>query len=608
MKEQIVKHIEAGWEAGRAVLIGRVEEAFRRTEELLRLEDYLREGHKKDNLGKAMKGFGEKSLNLSSLSKVLGAGDVKRLMEKGRYERIHAVQKRTKEILAAWRRTPPSPRMVELTGNADKLLVDAGAHLSTLAEAFKLARIARLETKAKYVQDHHDAFFKDFGWEQFEDEEIRICPPFVILAELTGTEVPELASLIRLVSSGCPVKAVLMRVAPPRRSGKKGRAAALRGSMDVEMLPVALREAYLLQCATSRPEFAKHLAAALSSPRPAVISLFCPDPNRKEGFRTRAEKALSSRAHPIIAYDPDRSVKYMDCFDLSGNPALDRDWPLAKMNYRDEKGQPQELECDYTFANFAVGEPGFEEEFSSMPVDLEGREAVPLARYLALPSEQRPGKVPFVHQLKDKGKLVRLLPSSAMIVQTAERLKLWRALRELAGIGNPHVQAAERRVTSLLRSEQETALRELEKRLQSESEARQNEAIESAMRRLAERLTGIAPSDAPATAAVLVAPKTAAPAAAPAPAAPVKPAGISDSVWIETKRCTTCDECTNINKKIFAYDGNKQAVIKDPKGGPFKDIVRAAEKCSARIIHPGVPANPDEKDLKKWVERAKPFQ
>lgn len=601
MKDQIVEHIETGWEAGRIALIERVEEAFRRTEELLHLEDYLREGHRSASLGRSMKGFGDKSLNLGSLSKVLGAGDVKRLMEKDRYERICAVQRRSKEILAGWRRTPPNPCVVELTGNADQLLKAAAAHLSALSEAFRLARIARLEAKAKYVKNVHDAFFKDFGWEQFEDEEIRICPPFVIMAEITGTEVPELASLIRLVSSGCPVKVVLMRTAPPRRSGKKGRAAALRGSLDVEMLPVALREAYLLQCATSRPEFAKHLAAALSSPRPAVISLFCPDPERKEGFRTRAEKALSSRAHPIIAYDPDRSTKYMNCFDLSGNPALDRDWPLAKINYRDEKGQPQELECDFSFADFAVGEPGFAGEFSAMPADLEGREAVPLARYLALPAEQRPGKVPFVYQLKDQGKLVRLLPSSAMIVQTAERLKLWRALRELAGISNPHVQAAERRVTSMLRTEQETALRELEKRLQSESEARQNEAIESAMRRLAERLTGISPADAPA--AVLTAPK----AAVPAPAPP-RPTTISDSVWIETKRCTTCDECTNINKKIFAYDANKQAMVKDPKGGPFKDIVRAAEKCSARILHPGKPANPGEKDLKKWVERAKPFQ
>jgi hypothetical protein len=33
----------------------------------------------------------------------------------------------------------------------------------------------------------------------------------------------------------------------------------------------------------------------------------------------------------------------------------------------------------------------------------------------------------------------------------------------------------------------------------------------------------------------------------------------------------------------------------------------AAERCPVGIIHPGTPLNPNEKDLAKWVERAKPF-
>ena len=77
--------------------------------------------------------------------------------------------------------------------------------------------------------------------------------------------------------------------------------------------------------------------------------------------------------------------------------------------------------------------------------------------------------------------------------------------------------------------------------------------------------------------------------------------------WIETARCTTCHECTNLNRKLFVYNDKKQAYIKDPRGGPFKDIVVAAERCPARIIHPGTPLNPKEKDLAKWIKRAEPF-
>ena len=77
--------------------------------------------------------------------------------------------------------------------------------------------------------------------------------------------------------------------------------------------------------------------------------------------------------------------------------------------------------------------------------------------------------------------------------------------------------------------------------------------------------------------------------------------------YIDTALCTSCNECTNINRKLFAYDDNKQAYIKDARAGTFAEIVKAAELCPAGIIHPGTPLNPRERDLEKWIERAKPF-
>lgn len=77
--------------------------------------------------------------------------------------------------------------------------------------------------------------------------------------------------------------------------------------------------------------------------------------------------------------------------------------------------------------------------------------------------------------------------------------------------------------------------------------------------------------------------------------------------YIESARCTTCNECTNLNGKLFAYNADKQAYIKDVKAGTFAQLVTAAERCPVAIIHPGTPLNPREKDLAKWVERAKRF-
>jgi ferredoxin len=106
------------------------------------------------------------------------------------------------------------------------------------------------------------------------------------------------------------------------------------------------------------------------------------------------------------------------------------------------------------------------------------------------------------------------------------------------------------------------------------------------------------------------APPAAAPAAAapaPAPAVEEEDEGLVMEPYIETARCTSCNECININKKMFAYNDQKQAYFKDVKAGTFAEIVQAAERCTAKIIHPGTPLNPRERDLDKWIERAKPF-
>jgi pyruvate-ferredoxin/flavodoxin oxidoreductase len=76
--------------------------------------------------------------------------------------------------------------------------------------------------------------------------------------------------------------------------------------------------------------------------------------------------------------------------------------------------------------------------------------------------------------------------------------------------------------------------------------------------------------------------------------------------WLDSEQCTACDECTAINPKIFAYNASHKAYIKDPAGGPYRDLVLAAEKCTAQVIHPGLPRTRD-KDAEKWIKRARPF-
>ena len=91
-------------------------------------------------------------------------------------------------------------------------------------------------------------------------------------------------------------------------------------------------------------------------------------------------------------------------------------------------------------------------------------------------------------------------------------------------------------------------------------------------------------------------------------AGPGGESGDYEPVWIETPECTACDECTTIAPKAFAYNSDKKAEVTNPNGASYKDLVKAAEKCTAGCIHPGSPWNPNEKNLDKLVKRAAKFQ
>ncbi len=92
---------------------------------------------------------------------------------------------------------------------------------------------------------------------------------------------------------------------------------------------------------------------------------------------------------------------------------------------------------------------------------------------------------------------------------------------------------------------------------------------------------------------------------AESPASPVNDA--PGGAYIETPRCTTCEECVQINARMFAYDANKQAYIADRHAGSFRELVEAAESCQVSIIHPGEPLDPDEPGLDELRARAQLF-
>jgi hypothetical protein len=175
--------------------------------------------------------------------------------------------------------------------------------------------------------------------------------------------------------------------------------------------------------------------------------------------------------------------------------------------------------------------------------------------------------------------LRRALIDDKLLIAAQRCRETWHSLQELAGI----------------RSSQVTRALARERKVWDEEKQREIEAL----KREARPVSPAAPA-APAAA------MPAAPAAKPA-AAEAEPEKPSDDPYIETPRCTTCNECTNLNNRMFAYDANKQAYIADINAGTYRELVEAAESCQVSIIHPGKPRNPNEPGIAELLKRAEPF-
>jgi pyruvate-ferredoxin/flavodoxin oxidoreductase len=530
-------------------------------------------------------------------------------------------------------------------------------HMRKMARGFAAVRRAELELEDRYDPQEHEAFFEQFDWEQFTDEEFGLCPPvFAVGGDGAMLDIG-FQNLSRLMTSGKPLRVLVLDTQVYSNTGGQACTSGFPGQVsdmaafgpeqrgkqeirkELALIAMAHREVYVLQSSQAN---ASHLLGGvlrgLHSRRPAVFVLHCPCPPEHgladDGANRAARLSLESRAFPLLVYDPDAGPTVADCLDLSGNPAPDETWPSYQLTWVDEEGNEQVMELPLTIADWAASEGRFKQHFRPLP---EEAEAVPFHEVVAQAPADRDGRPAFVYALDAQRHLRRLAVSEEIVKLADERLAYWHALRQLAGLDVAPAAAA--RLERTLRQELERGVAEREKEREAELGAFKRDWSARVARRLAEGLLRSGEQDttlgdllervralppvaaAPAEAAPAVEVPAAAPAVAvaPAPAAgPEAPAPAAEeddeeeslamAPWIASARCTSCNECINLNGRMFAYNDKKQATIKDPTAGTFQQLVLAAEKCPVRIIHPGTPLDPDEPDLERWVERAKPFR
>ena len=253
-----------------------------------------------------------------------------------------------------------------------------------------------------------------------------------------------------------------------------------------------------------------------------------------------------------------------------------------------------------------------------VPTGYESADLVAVDQYLDSEKELVERMVPYVWGIDDQGVLVRLVVSRALIFACRDRLNYWHTLQELAGIKNFYVEEAIDRIIEEQRAAIETERKQLLKEHEAQLESVRSEAAGEAMGQLVDVLMGAdlsgvvgggsqlatMPAKAPAETEV---PTEEVAAAEPVAEEEAEEELSFDEPWLDTAMCTTCDDCMGVNKMMFVYNDDKQAIIKDAKAGPFADLVAAAEICPAKCIHPGKPLDPNEQGLDELIARAAPF-
>ncbi|MBW2417583.1 MAG: 2-oxoacid:acceptor oxidoreductase family protein [Deltaproteobacteria bacterium] len=511
-------------------------------------------------------------------------------------------------------------------------------NMRKMADGFISVRRAELQLKEEYDPEKHEAFFSTFDWQEFSDEEFDLCPPIFAVGGDGAMFDIGFQNLSRVLASGKPIRVIVLDTQVYSNTGGQACTSGFMAQVsdmaefgkaqhgkeetrkELALIAMAHRGSYVLQ---SSAALASHLIGGvlkgLRARRPAMFLLHCPCPPEHgigdESAAAAAKMALESRAFPLLVFDPDEGESIAECLNLDGNPSPDESWPTVTLKYKNDAGEEESMSVPFTIADWAATESRFRKHIRPMPEDVDEEELLPFHEYVEATPEERASRRPFVYSFGEDQRLQRLLIADEIVELAEQRLSVWRELRELAG------QKASPPVRELVEGEYEAEFEQKASALRTQYEARLEE-LKAAYRDTAadfltrmESLGGpLAGTTAPAAAERALPPRAlpAEPASAvePAPAAPPAPAEeapLGMGPYIDPAQCTTCDECTNLNDRMFVYDDARHAYIKDPKAGTFRELVMAAERCPASIIHPGTPLNPKEKNLKKWIKRAERF-
>lgn len=478
-------------------------------------------------------------------------------------------------------------------------------------------RKAELELEGKYEVQVHDDYFNHFKWFKLDQEELTLFPPVVLVVRSNDllTEGMHLFSNLVLSNKLVKIIALTTRTVNPTNPNIDWEDASLSFRQELAANALSHRNIHTLQCASDRPlALLQGIRSSLESASPSLMHLLLP--SLKDDLNIaflKINAAAAGRYFPYIMYNPSHGKEWGARFNVLDNSQAESDWPVYPFEHETADGRMLTELFAFTYADYKAMNREKVQELFIVPESMVTDYLIPLADYLKLSQNEQTGLVPFIWLVDEDNYMKRAAVPYMWVASCLERLDFWNFVQELGGLNNYHVKTSLATFKQKCDEQKSKEIAQMAEKHKQELAKAQRESAGIAMDKLASVLLNLDTlSFGSGTASKATKPAVQELKEQPTEAGAAVKIEIEQSedkpeAYVETFRCTSCNDCTDKYPAIFSYNEEKQAFVKDASKGSFEQLVMAAESCPASCIHPGEPLNPNEPNLNELIARAAKF-
>lgn len=472
-------------------------------------------------------------------------------------------------------------------------------------------KMGNLMIDQKYDEALHDDYFDHFDLTHLTADDLKYLPPSIVIEDARRL-VLQSNDLLSLLSKNSFVKVLSLNHLDDLFDINNQDEPDY---LELASLAIFQRNSYVFQGGIDRPSFLKEsYRKGLEYPGAVFWNILIPSPEIADDHDKyiALNAAIESRYFPRIEYEAGEDHFVSHHIDLQNNPDPDSHFATCEQKVKASSGM-ETLALSFTIADFLAMDSRLKETLEIMPPMFRNSHLIPLNEYLSRPEDSISDKIPFIWLLDDRNKLRQAAIPVYWIQQCRNRLEYWTFLQSISGINKDAMEEVKADWERAKNKEIEA----LKSALQEQYEKERAGDIEKAIKRMIKGLlnqegdiesvlTEISSSEFKPF-------DKAGQDEKPPEKEPLKEekeestAVVHEEVWVESDECTSCRDCVDALPGVFKYNENKQAYVHNPKGGTFAQIVKAAERCPARCIHPGMPQNKNEESLEKWIKRAEKF-